>query len=116
MALPKFLLKIRFGGIDRPELSYEELVAKYHEALDAGGKASAAYIPPLVKVNQKEQLLSKYENEKIKLLKVLNKWSEKQLSTNVANHPLLRKCTVRELLNFTIYHNYHHLNIIKDIR
>lgn len=115
MALPKFLLKFRFGARNRTEHSYDELVAKYHEKLEAGGQASSPFIPPAITIDQKDQLLVNYEKEKIKLVKVLQKWSEEQLSTNVAPHPLLGKCTVRELLYFTIYHNYHHLESIKDI-
>lgn len=115
MGLPKFLLTIRFGSNNRPERTYDELVIRYHEKLDAGGQASSPFIPPFVAIEQKEQLLSTYQNEKIKLIKVLHNWSEKQLSTNIAPHPLLGKCTIRELLYFTIYHNYHHLKSIKDI-
>lgn len=115
MGLPKFLLTIRFGSTNRSERTYDELVAKYHQALDAGGQASAGFIPPVIQTEQKEQLLSTYENEKIKLIKVLQKWSEKQLSTNIAPHPLIGKCTIRELLYFTICHNYHHLKSIKEI-
>lgn len=115
MGLPKFLLTLRFGTRNRPERTYDELVAKYHEKLEAGGQASSAFIPPEIKPEQKDQLLAIYEAEKIRLIKVLQKWSEKQLSTNIAPHPLLGKCTVRELLYFTIYHNYHHLSSIKDI-
>jgi len=115
MGLPKFLLKIRFGTRNRPERTFDELVAKYNEKLAAGGQASSAFIPPEISITQKDQLLSIYETEKIRLVKVLQKWSEKQLSTNVAPHPLLGKCTVRELLYFTIHHNYHHLESIKDI-
>jgi uncharacterized damage-inducible protein DinB len=115
MGLPKFLLTIRFGSRNRPERTYDDLVAKYHEKLEAGGQASSAFIPPNIEIEQKDQLLPHYEAEKIRLIKVLQKWSEKQLSTNIAPHPLLGKCTVRELLYFTIYHNYHHLDSIKDI-
>lgn len=115
MGLPKILLKFRFGVRNRAERTYDELVSKYHQKLEEGGQASAAFIPPKSSIEQKDQLLSAYEKEKIRLVKVLQKWSEKQLSTNVAPHPLLGKCTVRELLYFTIHHNYHHLESIKDI-
>lgn len=115
MGLPKILLKFRFGVRNRVERTYDELVSKYHQKLAEGGQASSAFIPPEISVSQKNQLLLNYEKEKIKLIKVLQKWNEKQLSTNVAPHPLLGKCTVRELLYFTIYHNYHHLKNIKEI-
>jgi uncharacterized damage-inducible protein DinB len=116
MALPKFLLKFRFGVSNRKERSYDELVQRFHEKLDAGGQASAGFIPDNIQSHQKDQLLKSYEAEKIKLIKVLQKWSEKQLSTNIAPHPLLGKLTIRELLYFTIYHNYHHLESIKEIK
>ncbi|MEO9884043.1 MAG: DinB family protein [Balneola sp.] len=115
MGLPKILLKFRFGVRNRAERTYDELVSKYHQKLEEGGQASAAFIPLKISIEQKDQLLSAYEKEKIRLVKVLQKWSEKQLSTNVAPHPLLGKCTVRELLYFTIHHNYHHLDSIKEI-
>ena len=115
MGLPKFLLKFRFGVRNRPERSFDELVANYQQKLNEGGQATSPYIPPDIGIEQKTLLLSSYEKEKIKLIKILQKWSEKQLSTNVAPHPLLGKCTVRELLYFTIHHNYHHLESIKDI-
>ncbi len=115
MGLPKFLLKFRFGTRNRKERTYNELVVKYKEKLKAGGQASAPYIPPAINIDQKEALLAAYEKEKINLIKVLQKWNEEQLSTVVAPHPLLGKCTVRELLYFTTYHNYHHLESIKSI-
>ncbi|HCI71341.1 MAG TPA: DinB family protein [Balneola sp.] len=115
MGLPKFLLKFRFGTRNREERSFDELVEKYHKKLNEGGRATSPYIPPVIRIDQKNQLLNSYEDEKVRLIKVLQKWSETQLSNVIAPHPLLGKCTVRELLYFTIYHNYHHLDSIKDI-
>lgn len=115
MAIPRFLLKLRFGSMNRPERSYEELVEKYQAKLEDGGQATAPYIPPVISIDQKESLLKTYEQEKIKLIKILQKWSENDLSGIVAPHPLLGKCSVRELLYFTTYHNYHHLSSIKEI-
>lgn len=115
MGLPKFLLRWRFGKPDREEMTYNELAQKYQDLLDAGGKATAPYVPKVIYENQKEQLLSIYENEKVKLLTVLEKWNERQLSALVAPHPLLGLVTIRELMFFTVFHNYHHLENIRSI-
>jgi uncharacterized damage-inducible protein DinB len=116
LGLPKIVLRLRFGFNDHQERNYDGLVASYHKALEEGGKASEAYIPRPVSVNGKLSLLSMYEQERNKLIKLLNKWDEKKLSSIVAPHPLLSKLTIRELMFFTIYHNYHHLEQIKEIR
>jgi len=115
MALPRFMLKLRFGSMKRAEYTYDELAEKYKEVLKAGGEASSPFIPTLIEIEQKETLLKTYESEKIKLIKILQKWSENDLSNVSAPHPLLGKCSVRELLYFTIFHNYHHLESIKEI-
>lgn len=115
MGLPKFLLRWKFGKLSREEMMYNELAQKYQELLDAGGKSTAPYIPKVIFENQKEQLLSIYEKEKIKLLTILEKWNERQLSSLVAPHPLLGIVTIRELMFFTVFHNYHHLENIRNI-
>lgn len=116
LKLPKILLRWRFGTRNRTERTYDATVAKYKAALNDGGRASSPYIPPKVGVHQKHDLLQRYEQEKIKLIRVLDKWNEEQLSKYVAPHPLMGKLTARELIFFTIYHNYHHLESIRKIR
>lgn len=115
LGLPKFLLKWKFGRRKKPEMTYQELVEEYHRLLKAGGKATAPYVPKLVFENQKEQLLSIYEKEKVKLITILDNWTEEQLSTLVAPHPLLGIVSLRELMYFMVFHNYHHLENIKTI-
>lgn len=115
LGLPKILLRFRFGFSNHTERDYDELVADYHIALEEGGKASKPYIPAKVSLEEKEELLYIYQQERNKLIKLLNKWNERQLSSYVANHPLIGKLTIRELMFFTVYHNYHHLEQIKEI-
>ncbi len=111
--LPKFLLKIIFGKANRPSLSYDELVGKYLSKLAAGGVATGAFVPPLIVSAQKEKLLKAYENQGIQLANTIKKWSEEELDTLIAPHPLLGKITIRELMYFTIYHTQHHLSILE---
>lgn len=113
-ALPKFLLKLTFGKANRPSKTYEELVEKYKSRLLAGGKASGPFIPEAIVFKQKGLLIGKYERYIKKLINKIRKQSEEDLDKYILPHPLLGKITLREMLFFTIHHNEHHLNILKD--
>src|SRR5688572_33415312 len=47
--LPKITLLILFGRTNRPSRTYDELVTKYKTKLEAGGKASGPFIPPVIR-------------------------------------------------------------------
>lgn len=106
-SLPKFLLKLVFGKANRKSRSYDELVAKYHEKLKAGGKASARFVPP-PKIDSVESLSIKLTEVTHSLATKIASFSEEQLDLLILPHPLLGKLTLREMLYFTIYHVQHH--------
>jgi hypothetical protein len=113
-SLPKFMLKLLFGKSNRPSKTHEELVEKYKSRLLAGGRASGPFIPKTISFEQKEILIEKYIKHKQKLINKIKKQSEESLDQYILPHPLLGKITLREMLFFTIHHNEHHLNILKD--
>lgn len=113
-SLPKFLLRQLFGKSNRPSKTYEELVEKYKILLLAGGRASGPFIPKTILFEQKELLIEEYELHRKKLINKIRKQSEEDLDKYILPHPLLGKITLREMLFFTIHHNEHHLNILKD--
>ena len=113
-SLPKFALLILFGKTNRPSRTYDELVTKYKTKLLAGGKASGPFIPPVIIFDKKQTLIRKYEEQKQKLIAKVEKQSEKDLDTYILPHPLLGKVTLREMLYFTIHHNEHHLELLKN--
>lgn len=115
LVLPKKVLKWKYGTTERDELSYDQLKNLYQSKLTDGAKATTPYIPKPISSSRKEELLKKYRSEKKKLIKVLGKWDENNISVIVAPHPILGNLTIRELMFFTIYHNYHHLENIKSI-
>ncbi len=115
MRIPKILLKWRFGRTDRAEMTYQELAEMYQTKLAEGATSPRSYVPREVNPEQKESLLAQYEQEKVRLIKTLESWSEKKLSEQVAPHPILGMLTVREMIYFTIYHTYHHLASMKKI-
>ena len=43
--LPHFILRIYTGKPNRPSRSYEELVARYKQKLQQGGRASGIFVP-----------------------------------------------------------------------
>ncbi len=116
LVLPKKILKWKYGTTDREEMDYDALKKIYLEKLEEGAKATKPYIPNPIPLARKADLLKKYRTEKEKLIKVLNKWDEDIISEIVAPHPILGNLTIRELMFFTIYHNYHHLESIKAIQ
>lgn len=112
--LPKFALNIFFGKTNRPSKTYDELVTKYKTKLAAGGKASGQFIPPAIKFEKKDELIKRYAEQKQKLITKIKKQSEADLDKYILPHPLLGKLTLREMLYFTIHHNEHHFELLKN--
>ncbi|MEN9299782.1 MAG: hypothetical protein RLZZ429_2095 [Bacteroidota bacterium] len=109
IGLPKFVISWRFGVANRPSRSYDALVDRYHIKLQAGGRASGAFVPPIqVDPADKEVLLRKLHSLVEKLARKTLKQSEVSLDRYILPHPLLGKLTLREMLYFTAYHASHH--------
>ena len=116
LKVPKFLLKYKFGKMNREGRTYDEVYKKYKNALDANLAPSPnPFGPKEDEIFSKEELLSAYRKETIKLRKSLNSWSEKQLDVYVLPHPLIGRLSIREMLYFTHLHTNHHFETIKKI-
>jgi DinB superfamily len=105
--LPAFLLRLIFGTANRKSRSYEELIARYHDKLKAGGRASGRFVPP-PKTDSVEKLSTDLTKIVQGLVKRIDRFTEAQLDQLLLPHPLLGKLTLREMLYFTIYHVQHH--------
>lgn len=106
--LPVFLLRLTFGKPNRASRTYNGLIEKYHAKLEAGGKASAPFIPKPVAIRDREKLAKQLQGLTDSLINRVNSYSETQLDSYILPHPLLGKLTLREMLYFTIYHVGHH--------
>ena len=113
LRLPKFVLSWKFGVAKRPSETLESLMPRYEAALAKGGKAPKSFVPPAVKLEDKQRLLETLRKEGERLVAVTNKWSEGNLDKYVLPHPLLGKLTIRTMLLFSYYHMQHHLDILK---
>jgi hypothetical protein len=115
-ALPKWMGKLTFKKANRPSRSYENLVARYHERLGLGGKASGRFVPKTVAPAGKAALAKSIEVAVGNLCRSLKKYSEEDLDKLVLPHPLLGRVTLREMLYFTIYHvEHHHQLAMRDL-
>jgi hypothetical protein len=113
LVLPKFLLKLLFGKANRPSKTYKELVKRYQGKLEAGGTAPSRFVPKVISVNQKMELIKKINNAIKALNSKITHFTETELDVLILPHPLLGKITLREMLYFTAYHVDHHQELIK---
>lgn len=113
-SLPKFIPFLLYGKPKRTSHGFGKIIDKYQKKLDGGAKASGVYVPK--KVNyQKQQLNQKLKQEGDRLIKTINdKWTDEQLDKFQIAHPLLGLLTHRELAYFTIYHNGHHSETLRN--
>lgn len=113
MGLPKFIVQWKFGVANRPSKTYEQLVEKYQGKLQQGGTAPGAFIPTVVKPENKEILLQQLASLSARLAKKTETHTEEALDKYILPHPLLGKLTFREMLYFTAYHVQHHQSLVK---
>jgi len=117
LSFPKFILKYKFGKVNRDIRNYDTVVKRYQERLiEAKGKTfkgSQNMKTPSLK--EKSYILNRLQVENKKLqYKTLKRWSDKQLDSYILPHPLMGKMPVREIIMWTAYHVEHHTNILKE--
>jgi hypothetical protein len=112
LRLPHFLPRILFGKPGKPSRTFGELRDSYLTTLSKGGGAGSFAPEPEVSLDKSEtarsKLMTKREELSQSLLTAIERWSDGDLDRYQFPHPLLGKLTVREMLFFTLYHNYHH--------
>ncbi len=113
MRMPKLGLRTMFGKNNREERNYDQVVDKYTQAIQNGGKAMGQFVPKAIENKQKSELIEKLNKEVSKLTSIINKWDDKDLSTYLLPHPLIGKMTLNEILYFTIFHTEYHIKILK---
>jgi len=113
LMLPAFVIRVLFGKANRSSRTYEELVARYRQKLQAGGTAPGRFVPKGCSLEDREALAKALMGQVASLSKRMGKYSESELDTLILPHPLLGKVTMREMLYFTIYHAEHHGALVK---
>jgi len=114
MLMPKLGLRTMFGQCNRPERTYLEMQKKYKTTLANNTiKAPKEYEAAAGRIFDRTELTGRYEEELLAFIKALDKWTEKKLGQYVLVHPAMGKCTIREFVYFTTFHNEHHLDILR---
>ena len=114
LGMPKIVLRF-FGKPTTPSSSYSELLNTYRATLQTGVTATKPYIPTQQHLRSRAVMLSYWKRLPDQLATKLTSWNEKDLDNYQIKHPALGKITIRELLFFTIFHTYHHLEAMKRI-
>jgi hypothetical protein len=112
LALPRWLLRLRFGRARGPSRPIGTVRETYRAALAAGGRASGAFVPPAATgdaARVRAEVLGRWERANARLRGALARWTERDLDRVVLPHPLLGRITTREMLFFTLHHGAHHV-------
>lgn len=120
LALPRWMLRLRFGRATAPSRNFDALVADYRAALAAGGQASPAFVPRAATRDASHEarvaILQGWDRSVRQLERTARSWREHELDALRLPHPLLGKLTIREMLLFTVYHTAHHLRLVESRR
>lgn len=111
--MPADVIEQRFGKIDRPEMTFEELVSYYQAGLRDGGKAPERFLPPATGIEQRIQLNTELTDLLASIRGQLMTYSEEEISSLSLPHPFLGKLSIRELFYLMTYHAGHHQRQIK---
>lgn len=115
LAVPRWLLRLRFGRARAPSRTYDVVRETYRASLGRGAGASGRFVPrredlsPAQAPECRRDLLGRWGRVNGALRAALEPWSEADLDRVRMPHPILGPLTVREMLFFTLYHDGHHV-------
>ena len=116
LAMPKIVLRLLFGRSRRASMSYDELRARYLQALAEGGRAGR-FAPSERSETDREAwraaIMKELARANTELRRNIARGTDGQLDRLQLPHPLIGKLTVREMLLFTLYHQGHHVDVVK---
>lgn len=119
LRLPRPLLRLLFGKPKRDSRGYDEIRRVYRAALAAGGQAGR-FAPVLEKVaaeraeDYRENIRRDWWGAGDRLTTALAAWRDADLDAFQLPHPILGKLTLREMILFTLYHNLHHVENVRN--
>jgi hypothetical protein len=96
--------------------SYEVVRETYLTALTHAPSELLAKNGAAVQVetnSSQAQILEAYQQAGTGLRQGIQTWTEDELDTKAMPHPLLGLLSVREMLEFALYHDLHHLNGVR---
>jgi hypothetical protein len=115
---PRPVLGLLFGRHRGPGRDFAELRRTYQAALAAGGQAGrftpSVQPPPQDAAAGQDAILSRLGATARDVQAGVQRWPEPSLDRYQLPHPLLGRLTVREMLEFSVYHHAHHLRRVAE--
>lgn len=112
---PLVILRLTFGKTKASSGSTEEIIRLYQAELSKGAKSPKLFEAGKSNLKDNADLLKKYNAQISALKSNIESWTEAELDQYRMIHPILGKLTAREMLSFTVYHQFHHMNTIQRI-
>ena len=112
LRMPRLVLRIMFGAPKRASMTYDALRDFYRSKL-TGGNDAGRFAPSPRVLTDPAEVLGQYEQASRELRAAIERWPDKALDRYRMPHPLMGKITVREMLFFTLYHQLHHIDVVK---
>ena len=118
LRMPRLVLRLRFGSGSSRSRRFIELRDTYRGALARGGQAGRFAPSPMPlptdPLAARRTIMGQWQSACDGVARAVPAWSERALDRAWAPHPLLGLLTIRELLEFTVYHTSHHLTIVAE--
>ena len=112
LSSPAFIQE-KFGVINRPSMSYDQVIIFYKEGLQMGGKAPDKFLPAITETSQRQTLRHELSETLSMIQAQLHNYSDDELDSLALPHPFLGLLSIRELLYLMSYHPLHHLDQVK---
>lgn len=117
LRLPRWVLWLAFRGGRGSSRGYDEIREVYRARLaqgaSAGRFAPSARPAPADAEAERARIMREHESAVTELAVLIGRWPERALDRRRLPHPLLGPLTVREMLEFTLYHNRHHVEVVR---
>jgi hypothetical protein len=88
-------------------------LARLSKGASAGRFAPSPRAPAPDSESERAKIMAWHAAAVEELASLVASWPEKALDRRNLPHPLLGKLTVREMLLFTLYHNRHHVDVVR---
>lgn len=117
LRMPRWVLWLAFRSSRGTSRGYTEIRETYRARLakgaSAGKFAPSPRAPSADADGERARVMAAHEAAVHELASLVLRWPERALNQRQLPHPLLGRLTVREMLLFTVYHNQHHVDVVR---
>jgi len=115
LALPKELIKEKFGRLDRTSMDMEALTKKYSDRLAQGVVPPDRFTPAPVRAKERAKMVTDGRVALEGMIGALTGWTEADLDAYMCPHPAMGPLTTREMVMFTVLHAEHHTRSVMRV-